>query len=216
MIGLDPVLVVRALTLALLLGGIVGVLHRYSVGERVERPGLWLSFVMLSATAAIVMMIVGDSLSRAFSLMGALAIVRFRLQLRSPLDIAFVFMAVAVGLGAGVMAWKVVVLGTLVVALMVLAANFMQVFERGEIHLLRCDVVAHDSNEKSVSDVLDKYAGRRSLEQARSLRFGETLSLHYRLRMKNDTKIEHLVRDLSIVEGVERVSLLVDGMQDDD
>ena len=66
----------------------------------------------------------------------------------------------------------------------------------------------------------DKASGHpfdaRSLEQARSLRFGETLSLHYRLRMRNGAKIEHLVRDLSILEGVERVSLLIDGMQDDD
>jgi uncharacterized membrane protein YhiD involved in acid resistance len=216
MIGLDPVLVLRGLTLALLLGGIIGALHRYSVGERVERPGMWLSFVLLSATGALVMMVVGDSLSRAFSLMGALAIVRFRLQLRSPLDIAFVFLAVAVGLGAGVMAWKVVVFGTIIVTLMVFAANFMHMFEPGEVRLLRCDVVAHDANGKLVEEVIDKHSGRRSLEQARSLRFGETLSLHYRLRMRNGAKIEHLVRDLSNIEGVERVSLLMDGMQDSD
>jgi uncharacterized membrane protein YhiD involved in acid resistance len=216
MIGLDPMLIVRGLTLALALGGVVGLLHRFTAGTRVPRPGLWLSFVLLAATSALVMMVVGDSVSRAFSLMGALAIVRFRLQLRNPLDIAFVFLAVAVGLGVGVFAWKVAVLGTVVLALAVLSMSAREVIPRGDVHLVRCDVVSHDAREGLLEPVFDRYVGRRSLENARSLRFGETLSLHYRVELRGGARVEQLVRDLSVLEGVERVSLLTDASSDDD
>ena len=95
---LDPQQVVLTLALALGLGLSVAVVYRLSVPGRVLSPAMQSSLVLLAMVAAMVMMVIGNNLARAFSLVGALAIVRFRTRLRSPWDISFVFFSLAAGI----------------------------------------------------------------------------------------------------------------------
>ena len=53
--------------------------------------------------------------------------------------------------------------------------------------------------------VLDRHVHRRALVEARSLRFGETLSYRYRIVLQRDCSLEPLLREMSDVEGIERV-----------
>ena len=59
------------------------------------------TLVLLTVLIAMVTMVIGDSIARAFSLVGALAIVRFRTVVEDTRDTAFVIFAVAVGMAAG-------------------------------------------------------------------------------------------------------------------
>jgi hypothetical protein len=215
--GPDSGSVVRGLILAFLLGLAVVGLYRASLVDRVVSPSMNLTLVLLSMVTALVMMVIGDSLARAFSLVGALAIVRFRTAIRSPLDVAFVFFALAVGIGSGVMAWRVTVLGALVVGLAVLTMGILPRARRS-VHLVRIDLAAHDAREEEVHKALDGHVSGKWLEQARSLRFGETLSLWYRVTLRADRTLEGLLKELSAVEAVERVVVLAgeEGMGEGD
>src|SRR5258707_11603535 len=72
-------LLVRLL-LALVFGGAVALVYRFSHGRERENDGLPLTttLVLLSILIAMVSMVIGNSVARAFSLVGALSIVRFR------------------------------------------------------------------------------------------------------------------------------------------
>ena len=201
----------QGLVLALLLGVVVAGLYRVSVPGRVLSPAMVSSLVLLSLVASMVMMVIGNNIARAFSLVGALAIIRFRTRLRSPWDISFVFLSLAVGIACGVFAFRVAVMGTLVVSLTVLVLQAVAVLrQRQGVQLLRCDLAAYEAREEAIRGVLDAHLARRWLVEARSLRFGETLSYRYRVILKDPTATEALLQALSAVEGVERVVLYQD------
>jgi len=206
---LDRSDIVTALLLALALGTVVALIYRVSVPGRVLSPAMQSSLVLLALVAAMVMMVIGNNIARAFSLVGALAIVRFRTRLRSPWDISFVFFALAVGIACGVMAWQVAIIGTTVISLSVLALYVVPLagVRPDRLRTLRCDVAAFEGIEAEMDRVMDRHIARRWLVEARSLRFGESLSFRYRVVVSDPEASAALLRELGAVEGVERVVL---------
>jgi len=199
--------IVMALLLALGLGLAVAMVYRVSVPGRVLSPAMQASLVLLAMVAAMVMMVIGNNIARAFSLVGALAIVRFRTRLRSSWDISFVFFALAAGIGCGVLAWRVATIGTGIISLSVLALNVLPLagLRANRIRNLRCDVAAFEGIEDDMLSALDRFVSRRWLVEARSLRFGEGLSFRYRVQLRDPGAVARLLREVGGVEGVERV-----------
>ncbi|RYG36020.1 DUF4956 domain-containing protein, partial [bacterium] len=89
-----------SLVLAGVLGWLISEIHR-----RTSRGGALPSFgaalVLLTVLIAAVTQVIGDNVARAFSLVGALSIVRFRTAVQDTRDIAFVILAVTVGMALG-------------------------------------------------------------------------------------------------------------------
>jgi len=197
------------LLLALGLGLIVALTYRVSVPDMVLSPAMQSSLVLLAMVSAMVMMVIGNNIARAFSLVGALAIVRFRTRLRSPWDISFVFFALAAGIGCGVFAYRVAVVRTFIVVLAVLALHVipLSVVRSALIRTLRCDVAAFEGTESALNEAMDKHFSRRWLIEARSLRFGEVHSYRDRVVIKNPDGVGDVLRDIGAIEGVERVVL---------
>ena len=205
-LGMSDIL--AGLFLALGLGVVIALVYRISVPGRALNPALQASLVMLSIIGAMVMMVIGNNLARAFTLVGALAMIRFRTRLKSPWDITFVFFALANSIACGVFAYRVAILGVLVASLAVVALQGTLLRRATDAALLlRCDLAAYEAREEAIAPVLDAHLRSRWLVEARSLRFGETLSYRYRVELKQPDGREALLRALSDVEGVERVVL---------
>ncbi len=214
---LRPQDVVIALVAAFVLGLVVATVHRWSVPHRFVPPSLVASLGLLPVVAALVLMVIGNSLARAFSLVGALAIVRFRTRLRSTWDISFVFLSLAVGIACGVGSIQVAALGTAIAALAVaVLAVVPGARPQADVHLLRCDVSTWQVGEAQLAPVIDQHVRRRWLTSTRTLRFGEGLRLDYRVILERGASVERLTRELAAVEGVERVTLLTEDAADDD
>ncbi len=194
-----------SLALAVLLGAVSALVHRFTRPGLAARGELEAALVMLSVVSALVMLVIGDSLARAFSLVGALAIIRFRTRVQSSWDIAFVFLALALGIGCGVLAWRAALIGASVATLVALGISRLGVTRPTEALRLRFDLGAYGGTEAGVMGVLDQHGLARTFEEVISLRFGETLSYRYQVLLPQTARLDALVRDLSAVEGVERV-----------
>src|SRR6186997_3228776 len=107
-----PVAVLGRLIAAMVLGGIVAQIYRHSRAE--PASSLPTTLVLLAVLIAMVTQVIGDNVARAFSLVGALSIVRFRTVVRDTRDTAFVIFAVVVGMAVGSQQPWVAVLGLLV------------------------------------------------------------------------------------------------------
>jgi Ca2+/Na+ antiporter len=57
--------------------------------------------VIMAVVVSLIMLIIGSNIARAFSLVGALSIIRFRNAVKESRDVAFYFLAMAVGMAAG-------------------------------------------------------------------------------------------------------------------
>ena len=82
------------------------------------------SLVLLSLVASIVVVVIGNNVARAFGLVGALSIIRFRTVVRDTLDLVFIFISLAVGMACGVGMNGVAVVGTLAAGAVILALTF--------------------------------------------------------------------------------------------
>src|SRR3954469_5585991 len=86
---------------AFLLGVAVAAIYRWARrGESVQATFLT-TLVLLAGLIAMATQIIGDNVARAFSLVGALSVVRFRTVVKDTQDSAFVILAVVVGMSAG-------------------------------------------------------------------------------------------------------------------
>ena len=95
--------VLGRLVTAALLGGVVALIYTRTRPVR-EESSFTVTLVLLSILIAMVTQVIGDNVARAFSLVGALSIVRFRTVVRDTQDTAFVIFAVGVGMAVGAFA----------------------------------------------------------------------------------------------------------------
>jgi hypothetical protein len=93
-----PVAVLGRLIAAMVLGGIVAQIYRHSRAE--PASSFTVTLVLLAILIAMVTQVIGDNVARAFSLVGALSIVRFRTVVRDTQDTAYVIPASAAAGGS--------------------------------------------------------------------------------------------------------------------
>ncbi|MFO0895323.1 MAG: DUF4956 domain-containing protein [Phycisphaerales bacterium] len=115
---LSPRVLALRLAAALVAGVVVAGIYRITHGKGdAQSRSLMATVVLLSVLIAMTTLVIGNSVARAFSLVGALAIVRFRTVVEDTRDTAFVIFAVSVGMAIGAGFLLVPVIGVPVAAL---------------------------------------------------------------------------------------------------
>lgn len=59
------------------------------------------TMILLGAVVSLIMAVIGNSLARAFGAIGALSLIRFRTAVKSTVDLAWLFMSIAIGMTCG-------------------------------------------------------------------------------------------------------------------
>lgn len=115
-VQLSPATIATRLLIALGLGCLIAGIYRLTRLRTTNQPAMLATMVMLTVLIAMVTLIIGDNIARAFSLVGALAIVRFRTVVEDTRDTAFVIFAVTVGMALGGGSLAVPLIGIPIVA----------------------------------------------------------------------------------------------------
>jgi hypothetical protein len=200
--------IVVRLCLAAVFGGLVAFVYRRSRNEIDISPTFPPTLVLLAILIAMVTQVIGDNVARAFSLVGALAIVRFRTVVRDTQDTAFVILSVVVGMAVGASALWVGVIGLAIVAV---AAVLMKPPATGDYvtgHLpllvkIRIGL-GHDA-EALLGPTLDVYFSHRRMESIETTKHGVSIDVAYEAKMREPGTPEQLVRALNGLEGVQSV-----------
>jgi hypothetical protein len=165
------------------------------------------TLVLLSVLIALVTIVIGSNVARAFSLVGTLAIVRFRTVVEDTSDTAFVIYSVAAGMcaGSGYLA------GPLVCAPLVLAAAAAFRPRRrneatGEGSLILRLPAGH-SPDPRIGALLNHHLGNYRLSGLSTARGGAALDVTYAIPLRAPETMLELVNELSRVEGVQAVEL---------
>jgi hypothetical protein len=198
------------LLIAALLGAVVAAIYRLSHG-RLARDARTLvgTLVLLTILLAMVTMVIGDSVARAFGLVGALSIVRFRTVVEDTRDTAFVIFAVVVGMAVGtglvmVAAVGVPIVGAAAVVLAARSGSAMALTPGQDTHTLVVRLGAGHVTE-SVEGVLRSRAEAHRLTGVTTARQGAATDFTYLMRIKDDAA--GLVSQLNAVAGVQSVDL---------
>ena len=108
--------VLARLLAALGYGAAIAAVYRWTRG-REAGAAFAMTLLLLSVLIAMVTQVIGDNVARAFSLVGALSIVRFRTVVKDTQDTAYVILAVIVGMAVGAWSLWVATLGIVVVGI---------------------------------------------------------------------------------------------------
>lgn len=194
---------------ALLLGGVVAWIYRRTRKSTEISASFPVTLVLLSVLIAMVTQVIGDNVARAFSLVGALSIVRFRTVVRDTQDTAYVIFAVAVGMAVGANDYWVSLIGIGVVGV----GAFVMMNRPGLISsaqpafLLSLRVGLGNDLGKIVAGTLDAHLQERELMSMTTARQGVSLDVTYETRLRSESSADELVKALNRLEGVQRVQL---------
>lgn len=108
-----PIVDAMQLVVAAVIGLLVTVVQKETRREKPLSRSMEHAQVLLCVSGAMMMIIVGDSLARAFGIAGAASVIRFRTPVDDPKDITILFLLMALGMATGLGALVVAGLGTL-------------------------------------------------------------------------------------------------------
>jgi uncharacterized membrane protein YhiD involved in acid resistance len=91
------------------------------------------TMVFVGITISLIMLIVGSNIARAFALVGAMSIIRFRNPVKDSRDIAFLFMTMAIGMAAGTKFYIFAVIFTAFASFVAVAMHVLAFGENKEV-----------------------------------------------------------------------------------
>lgn len=157
---------------------------------------------MLPMIIAIVIMLVGSNIARAFSLAGAFSLVRFRSAPGDPKDIAYVFFAMAVGLacGAGYLAYGAMF--TLILCIFMIILNRMDFgSKKTQEKQLRITIPENLDYQGAFDDLLEQYTQKYTLTRVKTADLGTLYELSYVICAKNDINEKEFIDALRCRNG---------------
>jgi uncharacterized membrane protein YhiD involved in acid resistance len=199
--------IVTACIMSMLVVGVYRVTNR----SKALNKSLVLTMVILSMVVCLVMMVIGNSIARAFSLVGALSIIRFRTVVKDNRDIAYIFFALAAGMSAGVGAYTLSLFGVGTILGLLLMLDFIKFGAAPKgLYLLRFQYLTSDTDEETFRPVFDEFLATDRRVSVKTVRMGQFIEHTYMVRVKKDVIEQKFVAVLSAVEGMDRVSLVAD------
>ena len=192
---------VIALVLAFGLGMFIFLVYKKTYSGVMYSASFGTTLVALTMITTVVILAVTSNVVLSLGMVGALSIVRFRTAIKEPLDIAFLFWSIAVGivLAAGMI--PLAVIGSVVIGVILLVFVNRKACRNPYIVVLRCS--GHDS-EKKAKALLESKA-ERCVVKSKTAQKG-SVELNMEVRLKDDNT--DFVNELAAVEGVSSAVLV--------
>ncbi|MGM0531345.1 MAG: DUF4956 domain-containing protein [Bacteroidota bacterium] len=206
--------VIANILVALVCGFMIALLYKYTYKGLNYSSAFTISLVMLTMITAIVIMVIGNNLARAFGLVGAMSIIRFRTAVKDASDIMFIFFALSIGLAAGVELYAVAFLGTFIVGgVYLIVSQFHFFLSVKREFLMNITAEADSIPDNPFATLLKSYCRNYKLVNVKTIgdeENGHIMEYSYYINLKKEEKGSELVSKLRQIEGVQQVNLFFD------
>ena len=184
-----------ALVLAFGLGIFIFLIYKKTYNGVMYSSSFRVTLLALTMITTVVILAVTSNVVLSLGMVGALSIVRFRTAIKEPLDIAFLFWSIAVGivLAAGMI--PLAVIGSVMIGLILLVFVNRKSYSNPYIVVLRCD--GHES-EQAAKEYLETRTDR-CVVKSKTAQKG-SIELNLEIRLKDDNT--DFINELSEMNGV--------------
>ncbi|MFA6017863.1 MAG: DUF4956 domain-containing protein [Patescibacteria group bacterium] len=167
------------------------------------------TLILMGMIVTVIMLIVGSNIARAFSLVGALSIIRFRNAVKETRDVGFIFFAMAIGMAMGTKFYILGILSTVIISLVVLILSKFNLFAQPiTSQILKIQLNNDVDFEKLFDDIFVTFTGRSELISVDSIRSGLLTELVYSVTLKKSAKKQEMLSAIKKLNGNLNVSLL--------
>ena len=193
--------IVIALVLAFGIGMFIFLVYKKTYQGVMYSSSFGTTLVALTMITTIVILAVTSNVVLSLGMVGALSIVRFRTAIKEPLDIAFLFWSIAVGivLAAGMI--PLAVIGSLIIGIILIVFVNKKAYYNPYIVVLSC---VNSEAEKKAKEYLEKQV-QKCVVKSKTAQKG-LIELNMEVRMKNDDT--DFINTISEMEGVNSAVLV--------
>ena len=206
----SPQIIAVRLVVAALMGLVVACVYQASYRKQIgEAFPFIVTMVMLTILVAMTTLVIGNSVARAFGLVGALSIVRFRTVVDDTRDTAFVIFAVVVGMAVGAGIVEVYLIGIPVVAFTSTCLSFLgtSLQPPNLDRRLEIRVEGGVDSEALLATIFKQHLVSHRLTAVSTAKQGAAIDLIFAVRLIRPDSSLLFVRTLSQMDGVQNVEL---------
>jgi uncharacterized membrane protein YhiD involved in acid resistance len=174
------------------------------------------TLVIMGMVTALIMLIIGSNIARAFSLIGALSVIRFRNAVKETRDVGFMFLAMAIGMACGTRFYMLATFATAVFAAVLGLMYHLDVFSKHVIErVLRVRFPAGADHEETLEPVFEAHLTENRLVAMETVAGGTLQELVYIVMLKADTQPNAFLEAVRGVNNNNKVALVI-GQQEVD
>jgi uncharacterized membrane protein YhiD involved in acid resistance len=167
------------------------------------------TLVLNGMVVSLVMLVIGSDIARAFSLVGALSIIRFRNAVKETRDVGFIFFTMAIGMAVGTKFYLLAVVGTIVIGAVIMLMTRYNWYARDlSSHILHIQVPNGTTSEGLFDKALAKYTSSSELISADSVHNGMLTELTYSVGLKKSAQVQQFLTEISSLNDNNRVTLM--------
>jgi uncharacterized membrane protein YhiD involved in acid resistance len=202
-----PMDILINLSLAFVFGLIVAFVYNRTHKGLSYSQSFMLTVVFISIIVAMVMMVIGNNLSRAFALVGALSIIRFRTVLKDTKDMTYIFLSLAAGMAAGTSSYFLGFAGVVffaIVAFVLHSTNYGSLYKSEFILRFRTST----GTDAPYSDLINDFAKASNMLHVEPSGDGQSTKITFDILMQKDKDPQEFSRKLAQIDGVSEVVLV--------
>ncbi|MDX1482936.1 MAG: DUF4956 domain-containing protein [Alphaproteobacteria bacterium] len=198
-----------ALLLTAVLNGILAKLYMATHGGYSYSKSFVQALILVGITVTLIMVIIGSDIARAFALVGAMSIVRFRTPVKDTKDLVFLFAGIAVGMACGTGFYD---FAGIFVGFMIIVVVAMHYWRFGDVrssgYVLKMRMRPGDRDR--IAELCKTMCDRMSVVSVSRMETGDDLEdVVYEVHLKRGVDYDQLVEKLSQAVNPLSVSLLV-------
>ncbi|WP_227872241.1 DUF4956 domain-containing protein [Paenibacillus albus] len=156
------------------------------------------SFVLMTMITALIIMTISTNIVLSLGMVGALSIVRFRTAVKDPLDIVYMFWAIAAGIASGAKLYPIALLGSVIIGLVLLWLSRKKIKEQPYLFIIR-------HNEAASHEVREQLRKLKYKLKSKTVR-KEFTELTVEIQLRDDNSA--FVNEISSIDGVQDASLI--------
>jgi hypothetical protein len=196
---------VLSFVLSLLIGWVYQITHR---GTSYTQSFVQ-TLVLMSMVVAVIMLVVGSNIARAFSLVGALSIIRFRNAVKETRDVGYLFFAIAIGMACGTRFYLLAIYATLIICVLMWGMAKLDFFAKEVREQILKIRLPGDINYDHLFDSLfTHYLVRADLITLETVQAGMLVELVYGVEFKRGVNHQTFLEEIRKLNANNKVTLI--------
>lgn len=201
--------VAAALGLSFVLSVMIALVYRMTHRNISYSQSYVQTLVILGMLISLIMLVVGSNIARAFALVGALSVVRFRNAIKETRDVGFIFLVMGVGMACGTRFYGLAIAAAIAVSLVIVLMHRFNWFHLDvQRQVVKVQVPAEGDYTAVLADVLITYTTEFELVSTESIRGGALTELFYTVRLPKGHSPADLIAALRKRNADQRVAVL--------
>lgn len=198
-----------ALSLSFVLSSAIGWVYRFTHRNISYSQSYVQTLIVLGMLISLIMLVVGSNIARAFALVGALSVVRFRNAIKETRDVGFIFLVMGVGMACGTRFYTLAVVAAVAISLVIVVMYRFNWFALNvQRQVVKVQVPPDGGYTSDIQDVLIRYTSEFELVSMESIRGGALTEMMYTVRLAKGKEPGELISALSERTAGQRVTVL--------